>query len=190
MYVPYGVETVTHIEGERNTPSRVKPMIFIAAGLLLALLALSAFLLLNQRQSTVMAGCTLPSNPTEEDRVKQVVCVSNEEQIKAWRDLDIEVLRGSRTGPVLEENIEYVEDLKERGLYAVPVLGSLDIREVKITGNTATVRTIETWSVTFYNRQDNTIADTRPAETLAETYHMVKQNGKWYVERLDFGENP
>lgn len=175
MYVPYGTEATTHLEKANRAPTRISPIIVVAGALLLALAGLTAFLLFS---------------PTEEERVKQVVHRSNEEQIKAWRDLDIEVLKGSRTGPVLAENIAYVEDLKKKNMYAVPVLGSLDIKEVKIEGDSATVRTIETWSVTFYNRQDNKVVDSQPPQTLAETYFMVKQNGKWLVERLDFGQNP
>ncbi|MEO6457416.1 MAG: zinc-ribbon domain-containing protein [Chloroflexia bacterium] len=190
MYVPYGTEAETHLESVGSPRSRVMPVIVVAAVLLLGLAALTAYLLISPKPNTVVASCDLPVSPTEEDRVKQAVCLSNEEQIKAWRDLDVEVLKGTRTGEVLTENIEYVEDLKKRNLYAVPVLGSLEIREVKITGDTATVRTIETWSVTFHNRQDKSVVETKPPETLAETYHMVKQNGKWLVERLDFGENP
>ncbi len=171
MYVPYGTEAQTHIEKTSSSRSRAIPVIIISA---ILLVGLAAFLLFGQK---------------EEDRVKQVVYTSNEEQIKAWRDLDVEVLRGTRTGAVLAENIAYVEDLK-KNLYAVPVLGNLDIKEVKIDGDTATVSTVETWSVTFYNRQDNTVLETKPPQTLDETYHMVKQNGKWLVERLEFDENP
>jgi len=174
MYVPYGTEAKTHLESADSPRSRVMPVIVVAAVLLVGLVGLTAFLL----------------TPTEEDRVKQAVYQSNEEQIKAWRDLDVEVLKGTRTGEVLAENIKYVEDLKQKNLYAVPVLGSLEIREVKITGDTATVRTIETWSVTFHNRRDKSVVEAKPLETLAETYHMVKQNGKWMVERLDIGANP
>ena len=187
MYVPYGEEAKTQLETPSSPRSRVIPAIIISAIVLAGLIGLTAFLLMGQKPVTSLANCNLPANPTEEDRVKQVVCVSNEEQIQAWRELDVEVLRGSRTGAVLEENIKYVENLKARNLYAVPVLGSLEVREVKITGDTATVSTVETWSVTFYNRQDNSVAEAQPAQTLAETYYMVKQNGKWLVERLDFG---
>lgn len=202
MYVPYGTEAQTHLEKTSSSRSRAMPVIIISAILLVGLAALTAFLLFGQKPSqqpslqpsqkptAVVANCDLPANPTEEERVKQVVCLSNEEQIKAWRDLDVEVLRGTRTGAVLAENIAYVEDLKKKNLYAVPALGSLDIKEVKISGDTATVSTVETWSVTFYNRQDNTVLENKPSQTLAETYHMVKQNGKWLVERLEFDENP
>jgi len=202
MYVPYGTDVETHIEKTSSARSRAMPVIIISAILLAALVGISAYLLLTQKpvqlpivqsnaKPTVAAAtCDLPANPTEEDRVRQVVCLSNEEQIKAWRDLDVDVLKGTRTGPVLDENIAFVEDLRKKNLYAVPVLGKLDITDVKIEGDTATVSTVETWSVTFYNNQDNSVVETRPSQTLAETYHMVKQNGKWLVERLDFSENP
>ncbi len=201
MYVPYGTEAKTHLESASSPRSRVMPVIIISAILLIGLASLAAFLLVGRQPTQQLvvqpslkptitaADCDLPANPTEEDRVTQVVCVSNEEQIKAWLDLDIEVLRGSRTGAVLAENIAYVEDLKAKNLYALPVLEDLDVKEVKISGDTATVSTVETWSVTFYNRSDNMIVETSPPQTLAETYHMVKQNGKWLVERLVFEGN-
>ncbi|HUP27584.1 MAG TPA: IMS domain-containing protein [Chloroflexia bacterium] len=187
MYVPYSRDAAP---APANTRRSILPVLLVAGLLLLALAAAAGYLLTRggSTPGTVAAGCQLPANPSEEDRVKQVVCLSNEEQIKAWRDLDTEVLKGTRTGDALEENIAYVSELKQKNLYAIPQLNNIQILETKISGDTATVRTIETWSVKFYNRDSKQEVDSKGAETLGETYHLVKRGGKWLVEKLDFGQ--
>jgi hypothetical protein len=83
-----------------------------------------------------------------------------------------------------------VQELKQKNMYAVPENKRLDILDVKVEGDSATVRTLEVWTVTFYKSGDNTPIQSKGPDTLTETYYMVKQNGAWYVSRLVIDQNP
>jgi hypothetical protein len=199
-YAPYSAEAVASIEDSRRGRSWLVPVIVVAALSLGLLGAVSGYLLLQGRGTSPQAVSgqptktgtgpmdPLPPNASEEDKVKQVVRQSNEEQITAWRELDTEVLKGTRIGDVLKENIEMVEALKAHGMYAIPENQRLDILEVKIQGDTATVRTIEVWTVSFYKRSDNSLIEAKGPDTFTETYYLVKQDGKWMVNKLDIDE--
>ena len=101
--------------------------------------------------------CALPDGATPQQAVIYRVCRSSEEQIKAWRDLDTEVLKGSRTGNDLKENIERVEKYKADKQYANPELLKLTVVGLQIDGESALVRTTEVWSVTTYSSVDNKV---------------------------------
>ncbi len=185
-YAPYGSDAARPLEKPATQRSWLMPVVLASAAVLLLLALGGGYLLLNNKTNTTSGSIvsTLPANASEEDKVKEVVRLSNEEQIKAWRDLDPDVLKGTRIGQVLDENIQMVQMLKSRDMYAVPVNQSLEFVDVKVQGDNATVRTIETWTVTFFKKSDNTAIQKNGPDTLHETYFMVKQNGKWFVKQL------
>lgn len=182
---------------ERQSPQRAWLMPVLIAGVvaLFLLAAGGAYLLLSKQpaastqqpsaNSQQLSGDDLAR---EEENLRETVRVSNDEQIKAWRDLDTEVLKGTRVGSVLRENIDMVEMLRQNNTYAIPVLQRLDFLEVKVDGDTATVRTIETWTVTFYNKDTKEEVRKNGPDTFRETYHMVKQDGKWMVDKLEIDD--
>jgi hypothetical protein len=193
-YAPYTESAVGHVERSAANRSWLVPVI-VVSGILLVLLGGTALYLFfspsnitvgDPIEATPTQVCSIPQNPTAEDEIKYVVCVSNEEQIKALKELNTEVLKGSRTGRALEENIELVEQLKSKQLYAIPVNQQLDILDVKVEGDRATVKTYEVWLVSFYALADDKLVQTRGPDKYNETYHVVKQNGKWLIERVDF----
>lgn len=160
------------------------PVLIAGIAALVVLSLGAAYLLLNRPQHTTL------NLPQEEEQLRETIRVSNDEQIKAWRDLDTEVLKGTRLGDVLKENIDMVEMLRQNNMYAVPVIQRLDFVDIKVNGDTATVRTIETWTVTFYNKDTKDVVQKNGPDTLHETYHMIKQNGKWMVRELEIEESP
>ena len=200
-YAPYTESAARHIESGPANRSWLVPVI-VVSGLLLVLLAgMAIFLFFSPNNVTVSSPdsrgglaavptptqtCPMPQNPTPEDEVKHVVCVSNEEQIKALKELNTEILKGSRTGSALNENIELVEQLKQKRLYGEPVNLQLDILAVQVDGDKATIKTYEVWTVTFYKLDDSTVVQTRGPDKYNETYHLVKQDGKWLIESVDF----
>lgn len=191
-FAPYSSDAVKPLEKPTAQRAWLMPVVVASAAVLLLLVFGAGYLWLNNKTNTpsVAIHTTLPANASEEDKVKDVVRVSNEEQIKAWRDLDPEVLKGTRVGQVLDENMQMVQMLKSRDMYAVPVNQSLEFVDVKVTGDTAIVRTVETWTVTFFKKSDNTPIQKNGPDTLHETYHMVKQNGKWMVNQLQIDGQP
>lgn len=181
-FAPYEGGAVRQLERPANQRTWLMPVLIAGVAALVLLTLGGAYLLLSRQQtSTVNQGA-------EEENVKQTVRVSNDEQIKAWRELDTEVLKGTRIGDVLQENIDMVELLKQNNMYAVPVNQRLDFLEVQINGDRATVRTVETWTVTFYNKDTKDVVQQNGPDTLRETYYMVKQNGKWMVNKLEIDE--
>jgi hypothetical protein len=176
------------------------PVIAVAAVVLLALVAVSGYLVLNTRQNqgtvgsvpqalaTQSADNQLPAGASEEERVRAVIRQSNENQIRAWKDLDEEILHVNYTGPALSENVDMVRQLKANSLYAIPVNERLDILDVTVEGDRATAHTLEVWTVTFYRKADKEKFETRGPDTLEETYYLVKQDGVWRIERLTIDE--
>src|SRR4051794_6331560 len=159
-YMPYSAGTAAAIEKPKESRSFLMPIIVGAGVVLVALAIFSGWLVANSgsNKSPVAAGKSpspvptsaaqatkVPANAPEEDKVKEVIRTSNDEQIKAWRDLDANILKGTRTGKVLDEQVGMVEDLKKGHMYAIPVNVELSYLDVKVTGDTATVRTKEIW---------------------------------------------
>lgn len=134
--------------------------------------------------------CVLPLGATPEQEVMYTVCRSSEEQIKAWRDLDTEVLKGSRTGSDLQDNIKKVEKFKADKQYAEPVMHQLVITALRLDAANAIVKTSEVWSVTTYNSTDKSVVNKSGPTPYTETYHLVKLNGKWYLEKVVFDNLP
>ncbi len=188
-YVPYTDNAAKHLERQKSGRSWLVPIVAIAALVLVALALTSAYLISNaSKASTPLSGAVgaePPANASESDKIKYVVRRSNQEQIDAWHNLDPSVLKGTRIGDVLTENVDMVQKLKAQGLYAIPVNERLDILDVQVNGDTATAHTIEVWTVTFYNSADNTVVASKGPDTLTETYSLVKQNGKWLINKLD-----
>ena len=56
--------------------------------------------------------------------------------------------------------------------------------DVTVTGDTAIAHTQEKWTVSYFNKANNALI-TRQSYSLSETYHFVKQNGTWYINKLD-----
>jgi hypothetical protein len=197
-YAGYTDEAAARLEKPRSERSWLIPVIAGAALVMIVLLGIAGYYWLNNRDQVTqpvqsapptvhLLGCKeLAVGASEEERVKYVVCVSNEEQIKGWHDLDTEILKGTRTGQVLQENVTVVEELKRQGMYAVPANHRLDILSVKVDGDTATVKTIEEWSISFYRRSDDSKVRTEGPDTLKETYHLRKQGGKWLIFQMEY----
>jgi hypothetical protein len=189
-FAPYEGGAVRQLERQGTQRTWLIPVLLAGVAALVLLTLGGGYLLLNRQQPQPQVQPSNVNVAEEEAQLKETVRISNEEQIKAWRDLDTEVLKGTRVGDVLQENIDMIEMLKQNNMYAVPVMERLDFVDVKVNGDTATVRTIETWSVTFYNRDTRQMVKKNGPDTLHETYHMVKQNGKWMVNELVIEESP
>ncbi len=194
-YVPYTSDATVQLEKQKPGNSWLTPTIGIAAAILVLLVGATVYLLLANRPSgraalvfphQVALPCKLPNGATAEEEIVFTVCHSSEEQIKAWRDLDTEVLKGSRTGRDLELNILEVEQMRTGNEAKDPILHKLTIVAVKSDETTASVQTSEVWSVTTYRKADKSIVDQKKGVTYAETYQLVKQGGKWFIEKVEF----
>ncbi len=130
--------------------------------------------------------CALPAGATTKEAIFYRVCRSSEEQIVAWRDLNTDVLKGSRTGGDLAENIQRVEKYKKDKQRADPVLHSLTIVGLKLDKESAFVRTSEVWSVTTFSSTNNSVLTKTGPTPYSEVYHLVKQNDKWLVDKVVF----
>ncbi|HKP51236.1 MAG TPA: zinc-ribbon domain-containing protein [Chloroflexia bacterium] len=202
-FVPYTSDVTNKLEKEKPGNSWLKPTIGVAAAILAILVVVTIYLLLANNSSKPGLGvagqpealvfpkevplpCSLPAGATAEQEIIYTVCRSSEEQVKAWRDLDTEVLKSSRTGGDLELNIREVEELRAKNQYRDPVLHRLVIVAMTSDGATAQVQTSEVWSVTTYNKADKSIVNQKNKATYAETYQLVKQGSKWFVEKVEF----
>ena len=189
MYAPYSADAARKLETQKPQRSWLVPSVIGAGVLLLVLLLLGGVLLFAPKNgSTNSAGTgpqSAPQGATEEETIKNVIKQSNDEQITAWRNLDPEVLKGTRTGQVLDENIQAVQELQSKNMYAIPVNKSLDFGDIKVEGDNATAKTVEVWTVTFYSKSDDKVILATGPDTLEETYYLVKQDGKWLVKSLD-----
>ncbi len=125
----------------------------------------------------------LPASASDEDKIREVIRRSNEQQIKAWQQLNVDLLKEHYTGQALTDNMDMVNRLKQSNMSAEPVNQKLDILDVKVEGDKATAHTIEVWTVTFTNKLTKKKEVSGP-DTLNETYNFVKQNGKWLINNL------
>jgi len=162
---------------------------FVLVGLIGAGIYLSNMIASNAATSPSGPSGRQP-DPADESAIREVIRRSNDEQIKSLRDLDTEILKATRIDQALASDTAYVERLKSNNMYAVAVNQSLEILEVRVSGDSATAHTLETWKVTNYNKADNSVASTEGPQTLDEIYHLVKRDGKWLVRRVDIQEVP
>jgi len=210
-FLPYAAAGAAGVDKPKDQRAWLIPVIIGAAVVLLGLVLLSAYLVISNRTSTpTTAGAptqsngpaggpvanpneslmaepsptALPPNASDEDKLREVIYRSNENQILSWENLDTEVLKKNYTGPALDENISQVQELKQQGMYAKPKNQKLEILDVKATGDQAIAHTQEEWVVTFYNKADNKQIS-QQSYSLSETYHFVKQDGTWYINKLD-----
>ena len=207
-YLPYNAGTAAAVDKPQNQRSWLVPIIIGSAVVLLGLAVLSGYMVVsgmnkngnvpvsqmppvtNRNGEEVTPGPTrtpLPANASDEDKIREAIATSNENQITSWKNLDENILKKSYTGPALDDHIKQVEELKTRGMYAVPVNDSLKVLDVTPQGDKAIAHTLEVWTVTYYNKADNR-ALAKNSYTLNETYHFVKQNGGWYIENLEIQE--
>jgi hypothetical protein len=199
MYAPYSADVARKLETQKRQQPWLVPSVAAAGLLLLVLVVVGGILLFGPKNgsgnsaSTTTPGNTntqdVPAGTSDEEIIKSVIKQSNDEQIKAWQTLDIEVLKGTRTGQVLDENIQAVQDLKSKNMYAIPENKSLEFGEIKVDGDKATAKTVEVWTVTFYSKGDNKVVLATGPDTLRETYYFVKQEGKWMVSSLDIQQD-
>jgi hypothetical protein len=206
-YLPYAPEVVRTLEDKKPERSWLIPSVVALALVLLALVAVGGYMLLNGRNAVGVTSAQpgapsgvqpgtgrnqpqTPAGSSEDGIIKQVIRLINDEQIKAWRELDTTVLNGTRTGQVLQEKIDAVEQLKARDMYAVPVNHRLDFGKITVNGDHATAETIEEWTVTFYQRSDDKVIDKDGPRLLSEVYYLVKQDGKWLISQLDIRNVP
>lgn len=211
-YVPYTTEATKHLEStKRDTRAWLIPSVIVGVLLLLVVGSVGGFLVLNGQKPNAPSVNTSPTQVTTsnqstcdellaksksngstastEDGLKALICQSNNEQIKAWRELDTEVLKGTRTGQALTENIEAVQELKNKNMYAVPDNKSIEFGEVTMNETTATAKTVEVWTVIFYNKDNNAKVLSQGPDTLREVYHFVKKDGKWLITSVDIVPN-
>lgn len=212
FYAPYTTSSATALEKPRESRSWLVPVVVVAALVLLGLAAASAYIVMNNpaTDAPTQAGVPrtttpgeqipipeaittpsirttpLPPNATAEDRVREAIMRSNENQIRAWRELKEEAVREDYTGTALQEQLVMLKDLRDKNLYAIPVNQRLDILSIKITGDKATVNTLEVWTVTFFEKATNKRVDSKGPSTWAETYSLVKKDGRWLIESLTF----
>ncbi|MEO8286362.1 MAG: zinc-ribbon domain-containing protein [Chloroflexota bacterium] len=186
-YAPYSADAERKLEKQKPERAWLLPSVAVASLLVLILVGIGGYLWLMPRSGgTGTNAQTVPSNATtDEGKIQDVIRRSNDEQITAWRTLDTEILKGTRTGQVLIENIQAVEELKNKQMYAIPENKSLVFGDIQINGNTATAKTVEVWTVTFYSKSDNKVVLATGPDKLHETYHLVKQGDQWLVSTLD-----
>ena len=206
-YVPYTPEVTKHLEGKTSARPWLIPSVIVGVVLLLIVGSVGGFLVLNGQKAGIPLVTASPTDgPTgqlstcaellsksksggtvtdNEDGLKALICQSNNEQIQAWRELDTEVLKGTRTGQALSENIQAVQDLQNKEMYAVPDNKSIEFGEVVMNGDTATAKTVEVWTVIFYSKSDNRKVLSQGPDTLREVYHFVKVDGKWLINSVD-----
>ncbi|HET9494062.1 MAG TPA: zinc ribbon domain-containing protein [Chloroflexia bacterium] len=197
-YLPYAAEVVRTLEEKRPERSWLVPAVVGLAVVLVVLVAVAGYLWLSGNGGdNTTAGITTPgtgqqttTSGSEVEIIKEVIRKSNDEQIQAWRELNTEVLTGTRTGQVLQENIDAVEQLRARNMYAVPVNHRIEFGKITINGDEATAETLEEWTVTFYRQSDDKVLEKDGPRLLSEVYFLVKVDGKWLISELVITDAP
>lgn len=138
------------------------------------------------------AGAIQKCNGQQADclAVKAAIDGSNQDQIDSLKTLKTDSLKNHTTGSELNNHIQDVMDLQSKGLYYDTKLEHIDYLDVTIVSDSeATAKTVESWSGKLYDQKTNQLLGSQPATTLHETYHFVKQNGNWLVDKVTIAED-
>jgi hypothetical protein len=126
--------------------------------------------------------------PTTADERAVIAAVeaNNAAQIAALRTLDPHALDGTMTGQALQDNQVMIQDLESHGLYQVARLIRIEYQQPRFIGtDEASIRTVEQWESTVYQRSNNQVAGRQPPQTLHEIYYLTRTNGQWVVNQVD-----
>ncbi len=140
----------------------------------------------NGAPNLAACGAAKPT-PTDADQqaVVNTINASNQDQITALKSLKTDVLKNHTVGTELNNQIQDLQALQGQGVYEVAKLDCINFVSVQVTNATAaTAMTVETWSGTIYDQKTNSQLGTEPANSLHETYQLVKQNGQWFVSNV------
>jgi hypothetical protein len=125
----------------------------------------------------------------DERAVIAAVAANNTAQINALRTLDPHALDGAMTGQALQDNQNMVQELQSRGLYQVARLIRIDYQQPRFIGaDQASIRTVEQWESTIYQRSNNAAVSKQPPQTLHEIYYLTRTKGQWVVDQVDIQE--
>jgi hypothetical protein len=185
----------------RTSRSPVVGALAIGGAVLLLLLGIGAVLLAGNLHPQA-AGIPTPDRSVpapavggyqpataDERAVIAAVEANNAAQIAALRTLDPHALDGTMTGQALKDNQTMIQDLQSRGLYQVARLIRIDYQQPRFIGtDQASIRTVEQWESTIYQRSNNTAVGSQPPQTLHEIYYLTHTNGQWIVDQVDIQE--
>jgi hypothetical protein len=132
-------------------------------------------------------GINLAALASDDERaVGEAVNEANAAVVQTLRTGDRAVLASRFTGEALEQYGQSTTALRAGGRYAVTELLALELLDVRVLDPArAEVRTRERWLYTEYTLADERLPNTAQETLDSEIYTLVKQAGRWRVERLE-----
>ncbi len=136
-----------------------------------------------------MVGGTLPSDAVGRAIIAAIEA-NNNAQIAAFHNVDPQVLTGKMTGKALQDNLDSITAMQQKGQHEDARLLKIDYQPPRLlSAGEASIRTVEQWESRLYNK-DGTLAQAARTQTLYEVYYLVQQNGQWVVNQVDISATP
>ncbi len=136
-----------------------------------------------------IVGGTLPSDAAGR-AIIAAIAANNTAQIAAFHSLDPKALEGKMTGQALQDNLDSIVAMQQKGQYEDARLLKIDYQPPRIlSSGEASIRTVEQWESRLYSK-DGTLAQPSQTQTLYEIYYLVQQNGQWVVNQVTISTTP
>jgi len=120
----------------------------------------------------------------EEAQIKQVVKWYNEALVRVYKDRDTQALEGLTTGAEMGRVNMIIWKFQAEKKYMESEQKSLVFKSIKITGTeSADVETEEKWKFRHLRAKTAVVLHPWKDEDYTMYYRMVKEDGKWIVEK-------
>lgn len=130
-------------------------------------------------------------NPTWVSRelyqqLQTLIIRANASQREALRTLNPSVMAQDSTGAELQRNIDWINELRNKGLYIVATQERLTFLSFKQLDTThVDIEAFEVWSNQVYSSNGQLLYSGPPCD-LPQTYHLEKFNDRWLITKIDF----
>lgn len=124
------------------------------------------------------------ANP-EQESVKKLIAIYNHALVLAYGELKFEELKSIASEGQFGKVSAIVNSFRDADEMMEAELLRLDFKEIKIEGNSSTVKTSEDWKYRWVNNK--TGEEVEPLKDIHYDiiYHLTKKDGKWIVDRVE-----
>jgi hypothetical protein len=132
-----------------------------------------------------LISCSWIENIKEERIVKKIVSEYNRLLIEVNKTRNLEPMQKIADKPVVRKLYLWMAAWEDGNAFMDAELKSLDFQNIKITGNNASVKTIEKWDYEYRDLDTKEVLSPKESVRYEMEYILEKREGKWLITRIN-----